>query len=107
MNEETRITAGECCTHYQIELSFIHSLQDYGLIEVVREAEVEFIPENQLGALERMIRMHYELDINLEGIDAISHLLERVEEMQHEMTRLQNRLRFYEVTVEQEENEKR
>ena len=107
MNEETRITAGECCTHYQIELSFIHSLQDYGLIEVVREAEVEFIPENQLGALERIIRMHYELDINLEGIDAISHLLERVEEMQHEMTRLQNRLRFYEVTVEQEENEKR
>jgi chaperone modulatory protein CbpM len=107
MNEEIRIPAGEFCTYYQIELSFIHSLQDYGLIEVVREADDEFIPENQLGALERMIRMHYELDINLEGIDAISHLLERVEEMQHEMTRLQNRLRFYEVTEGQEENEKR
>jgi hypothetical protein len=34
-------------------------------------------------------------------------LLERVEEMQHEMTRMQNRLRFYEVTEGQEENEKR
>ena len=54
-----------------------------------------------------MIRMHYELDINLEGIDAISNLLERVEEMQHEMTRLQNRLRFYEVTMSPEETEKR
>jgi chaperone modulatory protein CbpM len=38
-----------------------------------------------------MIRLHNELEINVAGIEAITHLLERVEQMQEEMRRLRNR----------------
>jgi hypothetical protein len=36
------------------------------------------------------------MDINLEGIEAISYLLQRVENLQDEVNVLRNRLRFYE-----------
>lgn len=40
--------------------------------------------------------MYYDLSINLEGIDAIHHLLKRVEQLQDEIFRLKNRLHLYE-----------
>jgi hypothetical protein len=43
-----------------------------------------------------MIRLHHELDINLAGIEAITHLLQRVENMHEEMRLLRNRLQRYE-----------
>jgi hypothetical protein len=46
----------------------------------------------EMRALERMIRLHYDLEINMEGIDAIAHLLERVEHMQEEMRMLRRKL---------------
>ena len=35
-------------------------------------------------------------DINIEGIDAIAHLLRRVDQLQHELNVIRNRLRLYE-----------
>jgi len=46
--------------------------------------------------LEKFVRFYYELDINLEGIETISHLLERVNALQDELTMLKNRLGIYE-----------
>src|SRR4051812_36398825 len=96
MEERTLISAKEFCNHYQIEISFIHSLHDYGLIEGTTSDEDYLLPQEQLDALEKMVRLHYDLHINLEGIDAIYHLLQRVEDMQREMSLLRNRLRLYE-----------
>jgi hypothetical protein len=42
------------------------------------------------------VRLHYDLDINLEGIEAITYLLNRVKNMQAEIIALKNRLRLYE-----------
>lgn len=95
MQKEHLIPADKLCIHQHIELSFIHSLKEYGLIEIVTMEEEEFIPEEQLEALEKFARLHYDLDINLEGIDAIIHLLQKVNGMQEEITSLQNRLRRY------------
>jgi hypothetical protein len=39
--------------------------------------------------------MHYELDINLEGIDVICHLLRRLEATQQEVDQLRHQLKFY------------
>jgi PleD family two-component response regulator len=36
------------------------------------------------------------MDINVEGIEAVSHLLERIQRLQDELTGLKNRLRLYE-----------
>jgi hypothetical protein len=42
------------------------------------------------------MRLHYDLDINLEGIEAITSLLNRVKSMQEEIRELRNRLEGYE-----------
>lgn len=84
------------CTHYNIEVSFITSLTEFGLIEITKVEETNYLYKTQIKDLEKLIRLHYELDINMEGIDAISHLLRRVDNLHEELTALKNRLRLYE-----------
>ena len=56
----------------------------------------EFLEPEQLPLIEKMIRMHYDLKINLEGIDAIYHLLNKIEVLQQNLTAAQNKLRVFE-----------
>jgi hypothetical protein len=90
------ISTDEFCVHHNIEFSFIRNLCDFGLLETVTVEKTEFIKEDQLEKLERMLRLHRELDINVEGIDTIDHLLDRMQSLQMEVINLQNRLRLYE-----------
>ena len=56
-----------------------------------------YLPASQLYDVERYTRMYYDLSINIEGIDAIHHLLGRVESLQQEVNRLKSKLRLYET----------
>ena len=96
MNKGNMIPAIEFCDCYNIEFSFLHSLQEAGLIEIATIKEIDYIYEGQLYKLEKIIRLYYELDINLEGIEIVINLLERIKDMQDEITLLKNRLRLYE-----------
>lgn len=96
MDREKFITITEICTWHSIEDSFIRSLNEYGLVEITTVEDQEFLAKEQIRDLEKMIRMHYELQINLEGIDAIYHLLHRVSSLQEEVRVLRNKLRKYE-----------
>lgn len=93
--EKDLIPASEFCLHYHIEMNFIHSLQEYGLLETVVEEENIFIPTSRLCELEKIARLHYDLNINMEGIDVILHLLQRLQEAQYEAENLRNRLKMY------------
>lgn len=93
---ENLIPASIFCSQHRIEVSFIHSLQDYGLIETTTTEQEVFLQADQLQEIERLMRLHYDLHINLEGIDAVTQLLKRLEKMQEELTYLKNRLRLYE-----------
>lgn len=84
------------CSSWNIEISFINSLKDNGLIDVLIVEEIACIEISQLSKLEKLIRFYYELDINLEGIETIMHLLKRMNEMHGEITNLRNQLRLYE-----------
>jgi hypothetical protein len=95
MQEHDLILVREFCTQHHVETNFIYSLQDYGLIEVIRNEEEEYLSLDRLNELERIIRLHYELNINMEGIDVILHLLEQLETAQKEANELKNRLQFY------------
>lgn len=55
-----------------------------------------FVPASQLNNLEKLVRLYYEMDINLEGIETITYLLKRMNDMQQQITLLTNRLRLYE-----------
>lgn len=96
MQTEEMIPADEFCIHHNIELSFIYSLKESGLIEMSSVEEKIFVPVSQLNQLERLVRLYYEMDINLEGIETITYLLERMNDMQQQIILLNNRLRIYE-----------
>ncbi|MCO5242037.1 MAG: chaperone modulator CbpM [Chitinophagaceae bacterium] len=95
LNTEELITSEACCAYYHIEHSFIQTLNEYGLIEIISDGRTQFIPNTQLGELEKFIRLHYELGINPEGIDAITHLLLKMKDMQEEISLLRNRLQLW------------
>lgn len=84
------------CANHELELSFIDSLHEFGLIEVIIQEDNKYIHQEQLNEVEKMMRMHYDLDINMEGIDVISHLLKRMNSLQKELIETQNRLRLFE-----------
>lgn len=86
------IATNDICTYHEVEYTFITSLEEAGLLELKVVDKATYIPETDLQKLERIIRMHYDLEINIAGIEAISHLLDRVEQMQEEMRLLRNRL---------------
>lgn len=90
------INAEVICTHYHTEVNFIHQLHDSGLVNLVAIDDTLFIHEDELHNLEKIVRMHYQLHINVEGIETIIHLLNKMESMQQQMTVLRTRLGLYE-----------
>ncbi len=97
MPEKELIDVNEFCTHHQVEIRFIHSLQEYGLIQLTTIQETGYIPASELQQLEKWTRLYYEMDINMEGIETIRYLLERMNNLQEEINSLKNRLRLYEM----------
>jgi MerR HTH family regulatory protein len=96
MEIENYISAKQFCELHKIEVSFIISLNDLGLVTTIVHEEVHYIDIEKVADLEKMIRLYYDLDINPEGIEAISHLLKKVNLMQEEIINLKNRIMFLE-----------
>jgi hypothetical protein len=96
MSTGEMIPADIFCLQHHIELSFIYSLKDSGLLEIHIVEEKVFVPADELSNLEKLVRLSQDMDINMEGIETISHLLQRMKAMQQQITVLSNRLRLYE-----------
>lgn len=96
MENDQLIAIEVFCTSYDVEYAFVESLQERDLIETVIVGDARFLQVPQLNRIERIIRLHRELDINLEGIEAIQRLLSRIEHLDREIATLRNRLQFYE-----------
>jgi hypothetical protein len=96
MDTKYMVAISEFCTNHNIEISFISALRESGLIEITTVKEEEFIEIDQLRQVEKFIRLYYDLDINLEGIETISYLLQRMNSMDDEIRYLRNKLRLYE-----------
>ena len=94
--DDRYISILEFCNCHQVEISFIHSLTEHGLLQTIVIEEDEYVEQEQIRDLERMLRLHYDLEINLQGIDAINHLLEKVSRLQNEVRQLENRLKRFE-----------
>jgi chaperone modulatory protein CbpM len=97
MQTEDLIPASEFCSCHHIEFTFVRTLHDSGLIGMTVREGAAFLSSEELPLLEKFVRWHYELSINQEGIEAISHLLSRVDDLQEEVRSLRNKLRRYET----------
>ena len=96
MNEPTLISVQTLCVHYDIEISFIDDLHHIGLLQLHIVEEHQFVDQDQIGDLEKIIRLHKDLNLNLEGIDVVFHLLQKERSLKGEIMALRNRLSLYE-----------
>ena len=84
------------CSHHGVDIAFVRSLGEYGLVEITEISSQYMIPITQLAAAEKMTRLYLDLQVNPEGIDIIFNLMEKIQTMRSEITNLQNRLSLYE-----------
>mgnify|MGYP003399284326 FL=1 len=96
MNIENLILLDELSKHYDIEVTFFSSLDELGLIQITTIKSTRYVHQDQIQNLEKMIRMHHDLEINIPGIDAAFNLLNRIDVLQNELNKTKNRLRLYE-----------
>lgn len=96
MNSKNLIQIKQFCVYHEIENTFIMELNNYGLVEIIVQEDDQYFHSKQLPYIEKMIRLHYDLKINMEGIDAIAHLLNKIETLQQDLIATQNKLRLFE-----------
>ena len=80
MNMENLIPIPILCAHYEVEMSFFTNLNEMGLLEIKTIETSQYIDS----------------DVNIEGIDIVFNLLQKIDMLQNELTALKNRLRLYE-----------
>ncbi|HPZ25299.1 MAG TPA: chaperone modulator CbpM [Kaistella sp.] len=83
-----RISREELVKIYNIELTFFDSLEESGLVKTETENDVKYLLYEELPAFERFTNWHYDLDVNLPGLEVINHLLSKLEELRRENRRL-------------------
>ncbi|MFV0536545.1 MAG: chaperone modulator CbpM [Dysgonomonas sp.] len=93
MNTEL-IIIKEYCIQNQIDPEFIIQLENEGLIEINIIENEQYIHVSQLNLLDQYTRWHYDLAINIEGIDVIQNLLHKINDMQKEIFHLREQLRL-------------
>jgi len=57
---------------------------------------VQCVHQDTLSDIEKMIRIHRELDLNIEGIDVVFNLLQKVASLKSELNLVRNKLQLYE-----------
>lgn len=96
-----RISREELVKIYNIEITFFDSLEESGLLKTETENNVKYLLYEELPSLERFANWHYDLEVNIPGIEIIHHLLQKIEAMQNEKRNLQSILSY----LESHENE--
>jgi|SRR4030066_736498 hypothetical protein len=96
MSKEKFIPLQKLCELYKVEMTFFSSLNEIGLIQITTIEDANYIHQDKINDIEKMIRMHRDLEINIEGIDIAFNLLQKIDELENELNTIKNRLRIYE-----------
>lgn len=92
MEQNEFISVNDFCQYHKIEMTFIQSLEESDLIQISVIGEDEFIPYDEIPRIEKFIRMHYDLDINVAGLETIDYLLRKVEALQSQINHIHNQI---------------
>ena len=83
-----RISREELVKIYDIEISFFDSLEEFGLLNPQKENDITYLLYDDLPAFEKFTNWHYDLDVNLPGLEIIHQLLTKLENLQNENKKL-------------------
>ncbi len=83
-----RISREELVKIYDIEITFFDSLEESGLLKTEKIDEVKYLLYDELPAFERFANWHYDLEVNLPGMEIIHDLLEKMEVLREENRKL-------------------
>ena len=92
MKQENYISVKTFCERHGVGESFVYAMYEYEILQVEYEEDEGKLHVEDLPILEKMVRLHNELHINPEGIQAIHHLLGQVENLQQEVASLKKKL---------------
>ncbi len=96
MSTKQFIPLEQLCVHYEIEMSFFQGLMEHDLLQITTIEQTHYLHVDSLHELERILRLHQDLYINLEGIDSVLHLLNKIDVLQRELVEIKKRLGLYE-----------
>ena len=92
MSPKQFISIKTLCLIHEIEEAFLYSLDEFDILDIQRQQEDALLHIDALPLLEKMIRLHKDLNINPEGLQAINELLLKVQDLQQELDVLRRRL---------------
>jgi type I restriction-modification system DNA methylase subunit len=96
MNLENYIQIEVYCKQTQTPLEFIDDLFEFDMIEVQRIDNKSYVQPHHIVEIERIYRLRNDLGINMEGIDTLNHMIEKVKRLEQELKMLRDRLTIYE-----------
>lgn len=80
MNE--RISREELVRIYNVEITFFDSLEEAGLLKTETENNIKYLLFDELSSFEKFTTWHYDLEVNLAGLEVINHLLNKIKKLQ-------------------------
>ncbi|MBL0025331.1 MAG: chaperone modulator CbpM [Saprospiraceae bacterium] len=96
MEKNEFILVESICQYHNIDPTFIESLIDLDLVKVIKVENFKYFKTDDLVQIEKMIRLHIDLGINLEGIDVVVNLLNQIEILEEELRSFKKRLSVFE-----------
>ena len=96
MNTLEFIPVAHLSKQYRIEETFITELHEKGVLQLKIVEQTYCLHCDSMPVFEKIMRIHDELHINIEGIDVILNLLDKIDDLNRQLVKTQNRLRLYE-----------
>ena len=96
MENKEYLLVENICTYHKIDISLMDSLHSQGLLNLIYIDDQKYLFHEDLKETEKMIRLYDELGINVEGIDVIFNLLQKLDELQLELEITKKRLSIFE-----------
>lgn len=87
-----RISREELVKIYNIEITFFDELVDSGLLNIQTENEIRYLMYEDLPSFERFANWHYDLEINLPGLEVIHDMLQKMEYLKRRNRELMSKL---------------
>lgn len=89
---DEKISREELVKIYNIEITFFDELVDSGLLHIQTENEIRYLMYEDLPVFEKFANWHYDLEINLPGLEVIYDMLRKMEDLKRKNRELMIKL---------------